>query len=172
MWLFDHTPKLLLGQEDDWERRQESLRAQRLSAVVEVHAAGGLDALVALASRAAVPGIGGDAVGEQGLLTPEDERTLLLTGVASESAALASLVRGFVLGRQRVSASWAQEALAVYAETWTPLQRAEVLLCLPDDAGTCDRVDLYDERHAGFIGSAPGHTLRRVSRTAFVSYAH
>jgi hypothetical protein len=145
VWLFDHTPKLLLGQEDDWERRQESLRAQRLSAAVEVHAAGGLDALVALASRAAVPGIVGDAVGEQGLLAPEDERTLLLTGVASESPALASLVRGFVLGRQRVSASWAQEALAVYAKTWTPLQRAEVLLCLPDDAGTWDRVDLYDE---------------------------
>lgn len=144
-WLFDHMPRLLLGKDEDWSTQQAFLYERRLRAVREVHEGRRLDGVIALASRAAVPGLVGDAVGAEGLLASEEEESLLLLGLGAADSSLANLARGYIVGRHRASETWADVSLAALTEKLTATQRANFLLCLPDEATTWDRVDACDD---------------------------
>ncbi len=82
------------------------LRPRRRDAATEVFGSSGPDGLVALATRAPVPGLVGDVAGELVLLSPNEEAALLQTCLGHADGARANLARGYAIGRQRSAAEW------------------------------------------------------------------
>jgi hypothetical protein len=130
-WLFADRVTLPEGREGDWEDRDRAVAEARRDAVSAIHAAGGTAAICALIPSVKNASQLGGALSASGV-AQADEDKLLHDHVGSPDPALSAFGRGFVVGGvQRNGTQWLYDK--VKKEEFTPLQRAEMLSCLPSD---------------------------------------
>jgi hypothetical protein len=143
-WLFSHHPPLLSFSGEDFEERDRQVAEQRSSAMSAVHERGGLPSLLELAERVEDPWAVGSTLG-WGELVRDEEDELLRRCLAGENAALANMAHGFVGGRFRSRGwTWVEEKLAAGADALSAEQRAAVLVALPFETETWDRLEAID----------------------------
>jgi hypothetical protein len=140
-WLFGQHPEL----EVNPEAYRQELERQRVAAVQEMMAEGGLDNVFALAQATQVPGEVGVALYSLGLDHDESKKTLDAIGLSN---AHKQLVGGFVWKAVREEGEvWVQEFLNIAAlGDWSDDMRATALHFLPVNASTLNMVDQQNER--------------------------
>ena len=136
-WLFGHRPELPQGLSASWDARRAEVGRQRIEALREVHAAGGLKAVFELTRGIKMPLELGRSLGALEMTASEEGE--VLRHLASPDSALADLARGFAVARvTKRGPGWARERLTTAGAAWSPAQQAECLLALPAEPTTWD----------------------------------
>ncbi len=136
-WLFGHHPDLPEGLAADWRAHQAEVERQRVEAIRDVYAAGGLGAVLELAGGIELQFELGRALAAVGMV--RDEENQVLGHLASADPALARLALGFAVGRvAKEGTAWARDKLTTVGAAWSPEQQAELLLALPAEPATWD----------------------------------
>lgn len=143
-WLFDDRPDLPEGRARGWRERQEAIAEARLDAARSLYDQDGVIGILDFCKGIKEPGQLGFTLGRSDLLEDEEDN-LLRDLLASEDAVIAQFAHGFSAGRIATRGrGWGEEKLERLAAVLRPLQRAEILICLPHDGGTWDRVEGSD----------------------------
>jgi hypothetical protein len=133
-WLFSHHPDLPEGRPtlgENWDDYFAEVERQRADALMNVADMLGSDGVIAIARAAEDAGsVGSTAAGLKSMIAREDE--LLSAHLASTEAKLADFAYRFALKRTKDSGKqWVITKLQSVGESWSPKQRAHVLLTLP-----------------------------------------
>ena len=146
-WLFDDMHPVVGLRLDDWDTRQEDIRAARRSALRDIDVAGDGRGLIELAEVAEQPGAVAMAVVDH-LRTLEACGALLDTVFAGAAPLLSSSRRRLFTSvmsdemRRHFGQPWPDRLEGrVGAGDWTPEQAAECLIQWPTDATTWDFVE-------------------------------
>jgi len=154
-WLFEGSHPLLPTPGFDYHRDEEALRELRTEALQDVFAAGGVDRIRELATKAKQPYLVGVAAASAGVA---DDVLLPLLETTEEAVQLCAM--GFAYERYRIGGmAWVDRTLASHME-WSALTRALLLLAAPSERTTWDRVQAqgvtaeYWSRCGVFLGPA------------------
>lgn len=159
-WLFSHHPDLPEGRPklgEDWDDYFAEVERQRSSALGTVADTEGSDGVIAIARAADDAGsVGATAAGLPSMIASED--ALLSSHLASTEAKLAEFAYRFALRRSKDSGEqWASDKLQAVGESWSPTQRAHILLALPANHETWQFVASTDpacrDSYWGLLGA-------------------
>ncbi len=131
-WLFRRSVQLPDPPAAGWEAEERALDDQRRRAAHDVYTAGGMAAVLLLASRAEVSGYLGKALYDSGL-TDADLDALLAASLRSDDARVRDLGLGLIVAAFRDrKASWAEDLLAkAHDASWGPAAISTILYALP-----------------------------------------
>jgi hypothetical protein len=140
-WLFSDMPDLLEPSGEDWQMNEERVATLSLEAVRQLYSEGGLSSLLDMVDSVEQPVILGTVLGHLEL-DKGDEVFLLSHELGSEGWAHRRFIYGFVGGRYQTQGwQWAENQLSNALTSWSSVQRADFLACLPFESRTWDYVD-------------------------------
>jgi hypothetical protein len=129
------------GRDNDWDAEEKAIAAARLEALTVILDEGGVPAVEALTFDVENLLALGYALGASRFAESDDDR-ILRDRLASQDRRSESFGRGFALGRGATrQGNWLE--LKAAADWLSPVQKAELLACMPSERATWDlaRVD-------------------------------
>ena len=139
-WLFSDSPQLVTGQTgDDWNARSDEIFAKRRTALSEILATGGTQAMLNLAKEAERPHLVGFAFAEH--IARSSEADDVLEGLmGADEPSFKQFVSGLIAKlHERFGAEWSNGLLVkAKNQSWNRAKVVQVLLALPAGKETWD----------------------------------
>lgn len=149
LWLFGSYPHLPdVVRKDNYEEHETELGRRRVVALEEVTASGGVESIRALIEKSESPGIVGQILGKNDLLSEEEMNALLSQCLDWQNSKLQSYGYAYIVSRfDRYGWSWADTKLGDESILGRDsIKRAAFYLALPHLRSTWERLEKEEEK--------------------------